>query len=231
MNIKNKKYQLAIETTGRIAGVALLDKSKIISECNLNTGLTHSVTLFNNINNILIKNKINMSNINKISVSNGPGSFTGVRIGVAAALGLAKAYNTKIEYIDTLDALAYKSKNKADYIISMIDAKANRVYLSIYNGRDLNKIQQDIIVNIESLCKMLNYYFSKKNVVFLFTGDGTLQYYNEFLKPILKIKYIISDNPLHSASSVGLVKGIVSKTPLINYMLASKAERDRYGNC
>ena len=107
--INHKNIILCIETTSNICGVALIDGNKVLYEKNLDTGLNHSITLFSNIQNALNKLNINISDIKLIKVSNGPGSFTGLRIGIAAALGLSKPYNTNIEYVDTLDSLAYNS--------------------------------------------------------------------------------------------------------------------------
>lgn len=252
----NKNCILAIETTSNICGVAIINNNKVIYENNLDKGLNHSITLFENIDNAFKKTKLDIKDIDLIKVSNGPGSFTGLRIGIAAALGLSKPYNTLIEYIDTLDSLAYNIKgtmcknysieeyNKQalkchnyndmyacnHFIISMIDAKVNRIYMSVYNAITLKKLSIDSIVSIDELCEILNKYFVNTNVEFLFVGSGAVNYKNIF-KNQLKINYNILEKVSNlSASSLAFTNGIVSEVPFINYMLASKAERDRNNN-
>lgn len=227
----NKKYILAIETTGKICGVSLSCDERLISEININNGLTHSVTLFKAIDNILKNNNILAKDLSLICVSAGPGSFTGIRIGIAAALGIAKPYNTKISYIDTLDSLAYNVKNKANIIISMMDAKANRVFMSIYKSNSLKKLLADSIYNIDDLINCLNTNFTGKNINFIFVGDG-VEKYRTYLISNLKINYVFAEkkSTLQKASSLLFVKGKTTKKVNINYLLKSKAERERATN-
>ena len=228
--INKTKYTLAIETTSEICGVAIYN-GNIVYDNNINNGFNHSITLFNNISNGLKKCKIDMSNIDKICVSNGPGSFTGIRIGVAAALGLSEKYNNKIQYIDTLDSLAYNAINKQNVIISMIDAKCDRVYISLYFSKDLKKICNDFIINVDDLCNELNNKFNNSNISFAFVGSGAINYSNKF-KDKLIIKYKLYKNEsLLKASSLIFVDGKDSIIPDINYLLSSKAEREKNGNC
>lgn len=217
-------YTLGIDTTGKICGVALTNNDKVVFESNKDSGLTHSVTLFPNICKALNKAKITIKDLDKIRVSCGPGSFTGLRIGIATALSLAIPYNTRLEYVDTLKALAYNSLNKADFIISIMDARASRVYISIFDNK-LNKILIDQIVDIDNLINLLNKYFAKKDVKFIFTGDA-VNVYDSKLK-LLKCKYIIEKNNLQKAGSVCFTSGKVSKLPITNYLIASKAEREK----
>ena len=88
-NIKSKNYILCLETTSNICGVAIICNDKILYENNLDKGLNHSITLFDNIDIALKKTKLSIKDIDVIKVSTGPGSFTGLRIGIAAALGLS----------------------------------------------------------------------------------------------------------------------------------------------
>ena len=245
--INHKNIILCIETTSNICGVALIDGNKVLYEKNLDTGLNHSITLFSNIQNALNKLNINISDIKLIKVSNGPGSFTGLRIGIAAALGLSKPYNTNIEYVDTLDSLAYNSylsinaKNKQNkfkknnviniksnsYILSMIDARVDRVYISLYNGKDLVKLSNDSIINVEELCDMINIYFKGTDNYFSLVGNGAINY-KDIFKNKLKINYNIEENLFNlCASSLAYTTGVKSKVPFTNYLLASKAERER----
>ena len=230
MNKLSDNMILTIETTSNICGVSLISNNKAIYDNDLNNGLNHSVSLCDNIDKALKYNKIDMSNIGVIKVSNGPGSFTGIRIGVSTALGLSKPYNTRIEYIDTLDSLAYNVKNKNDIIISMIDAKCDRAYISLYYSKTLKKVYKDYIVNIFSLCDELNNYFSNKNISFSFVGSAAVNY-KKILKNKLLIKYKIYEaQSVLKSSALGFISGSTSLIPDLNYLLSSKAEREKYGN-
>lgn len=245
--IKNncKNNILSIETTSNICGVSIVSDNKVLYENNQDNGLNHSITLFNNINEALKKSKLDMKDISIIKVSNGPGSFTGIRIGIATAIGLSKPYNTLIEYVDTLDTLAtnvyrfiYKETNNNEkdtnknnhYMLSMIDARVDRVYISLYNGYTKEKISKDSIITINELCDKLNSYFIDKSFMFLLVGSGAVNY-KSYFKSKLKINYkIIYKFSDLSSSSLAYTKGIISKVPFTNYMMASKAERDRIAN-
>ena len=245
---KNNNIIMCIETTSNICGVALVAGDEILYENNLDTGLNHSITLFNNIHNALNKLNISVEDIKKIKVSNGPGSFTGLRIGIAAALGLAKPYNTKIEYVDTLDSLAHnicytnninsKSKKKFkinnslnsnynSYILSMIDARVDRVYISLYNAHTFEKISNDNIINVYELCNLLNNIFINTKISFCLIGSGATNYKDIFINK-LRINYNLYDNLSNlCAKSLIYTNGIISDIPFTNYLLASKAERER----
>ena len=251
-NMKSKNYILCIETTSPICGVALVLDNKVIYENNLDKGLNHSITLFNNIDSALNSNKLTMKDISLIKVSNGPGSFTGLRIGIAAALGLAKPYNIPIEYVDTLDSLTHNlSKNKISiddaihttvgenfrnpydckyFILSMIDARVDRVYISLYNGETLEKLSKDSIITIDELCQNLNKFSTNKNISLMLLGSGAVNY-KGILKDKLNIKYKIFDKVSTTfASSLAFTRGVVSEIPFTNYLLASKAEREKFNN-
>ena len=226
----NKTYNLAIETTGRICGVAISDNNSIIYESNLDLGLNHSVTLFNNIYDGVKKLGISLSNIKLIKVSMGPGSFTGIRIGIATALGISIPNDMPIEYVDTLDSLSHNNvNNSANYVLSMIDARANRVYFGFYENKSYRKLVSDYIINVNELIKLLNKHFCNKNISFALIGDGAVKYKDMFTEN-LKVSYsIMNTNNDLKAGSLLLTKGVTSKKPIMNYMLASKAERERNG--
>lgn len=227
----NSKTILSIETTSEICGVAILKNDNIVYENNVNNGFNHSVTLFDNIFSALKKCKLDMKDVDVLKVSNGPGSFTGIRIGVAAAIGLSEMYNTRVEYIDTLDSLAYNVHGKNDIIASMIDAKNDRVYISFYYSKSFNKICKDFIINVNDLCGEFNKNFSKSNITFSFVGSGAVNYIKIFNK-CLKAKFRIYKNLSKlNASSLCFVSGDKYQIPNINYLLSSKAERERNGKC
>ena len=109
----------------------------------------------------------------------------------------------------------------------MIDARANRVYFSFYEMNTHKKLVNDTIVDINDLIKLLNKHFSNKSISFVFVGDGAVKYKDSFSNDLNINYYLMKNNNDLMASSLLLAKGNISKEPIINYMLASKAERER----
>ena len=226
---------LSIDTTNKICSTAYVvfdDKNfsiKKLDQIDTFDGLVHSVVLFRDLENLINRNNIKIAKLDYIAVSSGPGSYTGLRIGAAAALGLAKPCNLKIKYVDTLLSLAYNIKQDTDFIVSMIDAKVNRVYFSIYDNNKKN-VLKECIVNIDDAIDLFNRYFADIDSKFIFVGDGAVIYHDK-LNSNLKINFRIADldNNYNNASSVAKasLKIKYSKMPILNYMQKSQAERNK----
>ena len=229
MNSTDKKYILCIETTSSICGISLCSKEKLIYKSDLDLGLNHSVTLFNSIIKTFNKFKIDMNCIELIKVSSGPGSFTGIRIGISTALGLSTPYNTKIEYIDTLDTFCKDLYEENSILISMIDAKNDRAYISVYNGSNHNKLLNDQVIFIKDLVFLINKHFANTNYKIYFLGPGAIAYKNYLKANLTPSTNIRFTNNIIESGNLRFVKGKCSKIPLINYVLASKAEREKNG--
>lgn len=160
---------LAVDTSAVCAGVAITDGDKILSECSINTGLTHSRTLLPMIDSALKNGEIDLKSIDYLACSVGPGSFTGIRIGVAAIKGLADGLGKKCIPVSTLEALAYNLQGRSCTAVSVMDARCNQVYCGIFNvdGNGVTRLSDDMAIKIDELEAMLPRY---ENVVFV--GDG-----------------------------------------------------------
>ena len=116
---------LAIDTTSNICSTALLENDKLIDENTINNGLTHSENLMPLIAQLFERNKLSLSDINLIAVCVGPGSFTGIRIGIASIKAMAEVYKIPVAEITSLESLAMStSKNETiveHYIILLKD--------------------------------------------------------------------------------------------------------------
>jgi tRNA threonylcarbamoyladenosine biosynthesis protein TsaB len=128
---------LSIDTATKICGVALIDNSEFIGEFSINIGNLHDQKLVSMISGLLNACNDSLDSIDVISVSIGPGSFTGLRIGLSAAKGLAVSKNKHIIGISTLDAIAYRyymtHPDSTDNMICAInDAKRDEVYYALY---------------------------------------------------------------------------------------------------
>lgn len=134
---------LAIDTSTKIGTVALYDSSEgIIGEINLNVKQNHSDTIMVVIDTLFKLSKKDIKDIDKIAVSTGPGSFTGIRIGVAVAKGLAYSLRKPIVGINELDILAELSGKRDGEIISMLDARKERVFYAVYKYSDLKLVRE-----------------------------------------------------------------------------------------
>ena len=133
---------LSIDTSSKLCGIAVLEDENIVKEISQNNGLTHSETLMPIIKETLENLKITLNDIDLIVCDNGPGSFTGIRIGVATAKAFSDSLNIQAIGISSLEALAYNVKENG-VICSLIDAKNDNVYVSVFeniNGNYILKI-------------------------------------------------------------------------------------------
>ncbi len=159
----------AIDTASTNASVAIIDDYKILAEFSVNSKNTHSQTIMPMCDEVLKKCNLTLDDIDVFSVCTGPGSFTGVRIGMSAVKTLCQALNKSIIGVTSLDSLSANYEGYKDtYICPVIDARGARVYNAVYyNGE---KITEDRVIDIdELLCEL-----SGKNTIFL--GDGILAY-------------------------------------------------------
>jgi len=163
-------YLLHIESTSTVCSVAISRNAELLSLKELNNGYTHAENLHIFIEEILKENNLKAGDLNAVSVSSGPGSYTGLRIGFSAAKGLAFALNIPLITIDTLKALCVsviqQVKDEAIFI-PMMDARRMEVYCAAYD-KQLTEIVpvQALVLNEESI-KLFN-----RDKALYFFGDG-----------------------------------------------------------
>lgn len=190
---------LGIDTTGLTASVAVIDEEKTLVELTLNHKLTHSETLMPMIVEALEKIETDIKDIDYIACSNGPGSFTGLRIGVATAKGLGFALNKKIISVPTLEALAYNVFESNKIICPIMDARRNEVYSCFYIFKDsqLQSLNDIMAEDINEIIRIALEYKEKLGKDVIFIGDGVSVH-----KDI-----IIENNFLVSAPNCSLQRG------------------------
>jgi tRNA threonylcarbamoyladenosine biosynthesis protein TsaB len=123
---------LGIETATMTGGVALINERRVISEYTLNVRTTHTARLMPALDQILRDSSIDKHEIDGIAISMGPGSFTGLRIGMATAKGLALGLDVPLVGVPTLDALAHNIPFAMYQICPMLDARKKEVYYSLF---------------------------------------------------------------------------------------------------
>jgi len=122
---------LSVESSAASCSVALSDNGVLIGEEFTNVKLTHSETLMPMVKNILDNTKTDIGTVNVFAVSNGPGSFTGVRIGVAAIKGMADGVGKPCCGISTLETIAYPFFDRNCVVCSLMDARCSQVYTAL----------------------------------------------------------------------------------------------------
>ena len=224
---------LAFETSAKAASVALLDGKKLLAESYQNTGMTHSQTLMVMAEDMLKQCEKNADNVDAVAVAEGPGSFTGVRIGVAAAKGFAWGRQIPCYGVSTLEAMAESLGIYDGYICPVMDARRNQVYNALFevNCGNLTRIREDRAISLQDLgedVKNLN------KPIFL-VGDGSILCYNALLEKVPSL-VLPPEHRMHQrAVGVGLIAarrsaaGIPGDAAALtpNYLRLSQAERER----
>ncbi len=161
---------LALETSAHVAGVAILDDEKLLGEMTVNHPRTHSEKLMPLVASLLENLELDMTAIDRIAVAAGPGSFTGIRIGMSAAKGLAHPHGIPIAEISTLEGLALNGMYFDGLIAPLMDARRSQVYTGLYRwdkGR-LVTVEKERAIAIDDWLEILAHH---KGSIF-FTGDG-----------------------------------------------------------
>lgn len=191
---------LGIDSSAKSASAAITENGKIISSFYINTGLTHSQTLMPMIDSALKCADITLDEIGLISVNKGPGSFTGVRIGVAAAKGIADVKNIPCVGISTLEAMAYNLLMCDCIACAVMDARCNQVYTALFDITDskLKRLTEDTAISIDELGEMLKKYNKTKILV----GDGADICYNKLIDTDSSLKKAEENCKFQSAVGV-----------------------------
>lgn len=161
-------YILNIETATKNCSVSIAKNGKTIALKELNNGAySHAEKLHEFIEEVLIHTGIDINDLNAIAVSKGPGSYTGLRIGVSAAKGLCFALNIPLIAINTLDSLARAISTSEGFIVPLLDARRMEVYSCVYNEKNesCREVRAEVIDE-----NSFETYLSKSKVYFL--GDG-----------------------------------------------------------
>jgi len=224
---------LAFETSAKAASVALLDEKKLLGESYQNTGLTHSQTLMVMAEDLLKQCGKAVSDITAVAVAEGPGSFTGVRIGVAAAKGFAWGRELPCYGVSTLEAMAISLGIYDGYVCPVMDARRSQVYNALFlaEGGELTRVRGDRAISLAELGEELK---NLEKPVFL-VGDGSQLCYNT-LKVVCPGLVLPPEHRMHQrAVGVGLIAARqialgepgdgAAMTP--NYLRLSQAERER----
>lgn len=225
---------LALDSSGLVASVAIVTEETVLAEYTVNYKKTHSQTLLPMLDEIVRMLDIDLSEVDGIAVSAGPGSFTGLRIGSATAKGLGLAIEKPIISVPTLEGLAYNLYGSNALICPMMDARRNQVYTALYEFEEgrLVVVSEQKAIAIEEIIDELNKI--GKSIIYL--GDGASMY-ESIIREMTKVDYGFA--PIHMnrqrAASIGALGLVYMKdgrtetaadhAPI--YLRVSQAERER----
>lgn len=205
---------LALDSSGLVAGVAVVEEEQTVAEYTVNYKKTHSQTLLPMLDEVAKMIELDMDTIDAIAVAGGPGSFTGLRIGSATAKGLGLALDKPLIHVPTLEAMAYNLYGTPGIICPIMDARRNQVYTGLYEADGEFKVLEDqMAVGIEELAEKLNK--AGRKVTFL--GDG-VPVYREVLDEKLETAHCYA--PAHMNRQRAAALGTLG----IKYMLEGKTE-------
>ena len=193
---------IAIDSSAKAASVCIANEEKIIGEFFINTSLTHSQTLMPMLEQLLKNTGMSVEQIGAVAVNAGPGSFTGVRIGVAAAKGLAFPKDLPCISVSTLESMAYNLLDCDCIVCAVMDARCSQVYNAMFKikGNIAERLTEDRALSLSDLLLDIKNYDEKV----LLVGDGAEISY-EFLKNCASNVFLAPQNKrVQTASSVAL---------------------------
>lgn len=222
---------LAVDTSALTATVAVMKNGVLVFENNITNALTHSETLMPMIDYALSSVKLSVKDIDLFAVSCGPGSFTGIRIGVSAIKALAYATNKPVYGINTLEALAFNlSVTENVRVCPIMDARRSQVYNAVYKftGGKAEIVEAPRALSVEELCEEI----TEKTI---FTGDG-VNVYKDKITQLCGDKALFAPAhlTLQRAASIAYAASMATEDEYLTpealeviYLRKSQAERER----
>ena len=224
---------LGIDCSATPCSVAVVKDSKVVASIYSNVKITHSQTLMPMVESVIKFAHLQLNDIDAFAVSQGPGSFTGVRIGISAVKGLATPNNKKCVGVSTLEAMAMPFLNDDCIVCCVMDARCNQVYNALFEIKEekINRLCEDRALMCGELADELKTkYSNKKNII---VGDGAELFY-EFVKEFEFVKLAVEPKLRQNAVGVGLLgekllrenNFVLAKELLPKYLRLPQAERE-----
>ena len=225
---------LAVDSSGLVASVAIVEDDTLVAEYTINYKKTHSQTLLPMLDEIVKMTETDLQSVDAIAVAKGLGSFTGLRIGAATVKGLALTLDKPVIGIPTVEGLAMNLYGADALICPLMDARRNQVYTGIYQFCDgeLTVLEDQMAVGIDQIIQMLN----ERNQSVIFLGDG-VSVYREIIEEKMMVPFSFA--PAHQNNQRAGAVGVRAmsyykqgKTESADdfvpeYLRLSQAERER----
>lgn len=225
---------LALDSSGLVASVAVIEDDNMLGEYTINYKKTHSQTLLPMLDEVAKMIELDLNTVDAIAVSAGPGSFTGLRIGSATAKGLGLALEKPLIHVPTVDALACNLWGYRDMICPLMDARRNQTYTGLYEFAEgeLHILREQCAVGIDEIVVHVN----KIGRPVVFLGDG-VPVFSKYIAENCSVPYSFA--PAHmnkqragAVAYLGLQYAAEGKTESAaqhapDYLRLSQAERER----
>ncbi len=224
---------LAFETSAKAGSVALMEDGVLLGQYYQNTGLTHSQTVMVMAQELLKSCGLEAKDVEAVAVAAGPGSFTGVRIGVAAAKGFAWGGEIPLYGVSTLEAMALSLGVYEGYVLPVMDARRNQVYNALFRAEKgkLTRLCADRAISLTDLAEEIK---NLSEPVFL-VGDGSILCYNSLQEAVPGL-VLPPEHRMHQraegvalAAEGAIAAGLPGDGAALepNYLRLSQAERER----
>lgn len=228
---------LAFESSAKAASVALCEDEFLVAQAYQNSGLTHSTTLMPMVEDLLKNCGKTLVDVDCLAVANGPGSFTGLRIGISTVKGLAWGAQKPCAGVSTLEAMAWNLAHMDAVICCAMDARRHQVYNALFragNGK-LERLTPDRAISLEELTGELKTLAKKVQLPQIVVGDGAQLCYNDCQERGLELRLAPPQLQFQNAwgvarSALELARAdqLISGGDLTaNYLRLSQAERER----
>ncbi len=196
---------LSIECSATPCSVALFEDGRVLSSAFSNVKLTHSETLMPMVESVLASSLCSVRDIDTLAVGVGPGSFTGIRIGISAAKGLAQAKKLPCVAVSTLEAMAQNYSDTDCFVCAVMDARCNQVYNAVFENKrgEINRITPDRALKTEELVPEIKK-LSKGKKKIVIVGDGAGVFY-PLVKDIKNVEIADEHHRFQNAVGVGVV--------------------------
>ena len=224
---------LSLETSAKAVSAAVVEDGRVLAYAYQNVGLTHSVTLMPMVDAMLQNAGMTPADVDCVAVACGPGSFTGLRIGVSAAKGLAWALEKPCCAVSTLEAMAYNAALHTGTVVCAMDARRSQIYNAVFHCRDgvLTRRTPDRAIGLSELAEALKNDENPKIIV----GDGATLCYNYLSEQGIDCRLAPPDRIMQSAAGVALAaEEMVRQGRTVSaqelapvYLRLSQAERER----
>jgi len=223
---------LALETTAKAASCAVLENGMPLATAFQSTGLTHSRTLLPMVEDMLENSELKLSDMEAIAVAAGPGSFTGLRIGIAAVKGLAWAADKPCIGVSTLEAMAWPLIHLDGIILCAMDARRQQIYNAVFQAKDgtLTRLRDDRAISLEEAASDCREMEGPITIV----GDGASLCHDYFIQAGISCRMAPAHLRLQSAVGVamaaeqlGLSAATGAQELAPTYLRLSQAERER----
>ena len=226
---------LSLECSAKAASAAVTENGKLLAEFFSNVGVTHSQTLLPMADSALKASNLELSDIDAFAISSGPGSFTGLRIGISAIKGMAIAEDKPAVGVSTLEAIAEAASGFSGIVLPLMDARCNQFYCALFlsDGEKIERIMEDSALSFEEILDRASKKAEELNKKVLLIGDGA-----DVFKKLLgeSPDMLLADEKIKYQSARFVAKiaerelekggGVSSKELLPVYLRLPQAERE-----